>query len=65
MIVYFNIENLFRIYGKGPAHIKEADGGIREFLKFETSSKSFKNLPVKSVTSTVDGIILESIKPRA
>jgi hypothetical protein len=32
---------------------------IQEYLKFETSSKSFKNLPVKNLTSTVDAIILE------
>jgi len=55
---------LHRIYGKGPAQIKDTDTTIREYLKFETSSKSFKTLPVKSISSTVDGIVLESPKAR-
>jgi hypothetical protein len=58
---------LVRVYGKGPHRINsegEVSDLAKEFLKFETSSKSFKALPVKSLTSTVDAIILEPPKPR-
>lgn len=58
---------LVRVYGKGP-HRMNSEGEVsdlaKEFLKFETSSKSFKALPVKSLTSTVDAIILEPPKSR-
>lgn len=60
-------KQLVRVFGKGPARIN-SEGEVadlaKEFLKFETSSKSFKSLPVKSLTSTVDAIILEPPKAR-
>jgi hypothetical protein len=34
---------------------------ILEFLKFESSTKSFKSLPVKIISSTVDAIILNNL----
>ena len=46
-----------KIYGKGPKEID--DSVVEEYLKFESSSKSFKSLPVKSFSSAVDGIILD------
>lgn len=58
---------LVRVYGKGPHRINsegEVSELAKEFLKFETSSKSFKTLPVKSLTSTVDAIILNPPKAR-
>lgn len=58
---------LVRVFGKGPSRLNSdgdgLEGLVKEYLKFETSSKSLKTLPVKSLTSTVDGIILEP--PRA
>lgn len=38
---------------------------MKEFLKFDSSSKTFKPLPVKALTSTVDGIIFEPAKKTA
>eukprot|EP01031_Cornospumella_fuschlensis_P030789 gene30789-37197_t len=48
---------LQRVYGKGPLSLP--NDKIKEFLKFETSSKAFKPLPVKTLSSTVDGVVLE------
>ncbi|RYG62223.1 hypothetical protein EON64_18080, partial [archaeon] len=48
---------LHRVYGKGPLSL--SSDKVKEFLKFETSSKAFKPLPVKALTSTVDGVVLE------
>jgi hypothetical protein len=51
---------LVRIWGKGPNRLAATEGGVvKEFMKFETSSKSFKSLPVKALTSTVDAVIIE------
>ena len=49
-----------KIFGKGPKEL--ADATVSEYLKFESSSKSFKNLPVKSFSSAVDGVIIDSTK---
>ena len=62
--VCVNAGSLVRIYGKGPPTLSEDDRLIKEFLKFETSSKAFKDLPVRSVSSTVDAIVLEPMKTR-
>lgn len=51
-----------KVYGKGPAVLQHGEGSadaIQEFLKFETSSKSFKTLPVTAFSSSVDAVILE------
>jgi hypothetical protein len=42
----------------------EADPLIREFLKFDSSSKSFKPIPTKAVSSTIDAVILEPPKSK-
>ena len=49
-----------KIFGKGPKEL--ADSAVAEYLKFESSSKSFKNLPVKSFSSAVDGVIIDASK---
>eukprot|EP01039_Chlorochromonas_danica_P002764 gene2764-3017_t len=52
---------LLRIYGRGPDTLQLGEGGtnVKSFLKFETSSKAFKPLPVKTLSATVDAIVLE------
>ena len=37
---------------------------VKEFMKFETSSKAFRGLPVRTVSSTVDAIVLQAPKSR-
>jgi hypothetical protein len=56
------VGRLIKAYGRGPSHLTDSDTQIKEFLKFETSSKSFKGIPTKSISSTIDGIILEPAK---
>lgn len=53
------------MFGKGgPGVLSENDSVIKEFLKFETSSKSFKAIPVKTISNTTDAIILEPPKAK-
>ena len=53
---------LMRVYGKGPNRVNEANNYlVSEFLKYETSSKAFKSLPVKSISSAVDAIVLNPL----
>jgi hypothetical protein len=52
-----------KIYGKGPKDITDSTG-VEEYLKFDSSSKSFKNLPVRSLSSAVDAVILDVNKIR-
>ena len=49
-----------KIFGKGPKEL--TDAAVSEYLKFESSSKSFKNLPVRSFSSAVDGVIIDFAK---
>ena len=49
-----------KIFGRGPKEL--VDSTVSEYLKFESSSKSFKNLPVKSFSSAVDGVIIDATK---
>jgi hypothetical protein len=49
-----------KIFGKGPKEL--TDAAVSEYLKFESSSKSFKNLPVRSFSSAVDGVIIDATK---
>ncbi len=60
---YF-VESIIRVYGKGPATLTENDPQIKEYMKFETSSKAFRDLPVRTISSTVDAIILEPPKQK-
>lgn len=65
-VINHNTGNLDKIYGKGPREILVEAGvglGIEEYLKFDSSMKSFKSLPsVRSFSSAVDGFILKARK---
>jgi hypothetical protein len=52
---------LFRIFGKGPKELSDGSLAVQQYLKFETSSKTFKQLHVKSVSSNVDAIVLDAL----
>ena len=48
---------VLKIFGKGPREV--GDVVVEEFLKFDSSSKSFKTLTaVRSFSSAVDGFVL-------
>lgn len=51
----------FKIFGKGPREFTDSSVPIQQFLKFETASKSFKQLHVKTMSSSVDAIILDAV----
>eukprot|EP01040_Poterioochromonas_malhamensis_P004488 gene4488-4811_t len=58
-------KRLVKVFGKGgPGQIADNDVLIKEFLKFETSSKSFKAIPVRAISNTTDAIILEPPKAK-
>lgn len=58
-------ERLVKVFGKGgPGQMTDNDVLIKEFLKFETSSKSFKAIPVRAISNTTDAIILEPPKAK-
>ena len=50
----------FKIFGKGPGEFSEGNIQVQQFLKFETSAKTFKQLHVKSFSSNVDAIVLDT-----
>ena len=52
--------NIVRIYGRGPKVLSESQ--VEEFLKYETSSRSFKALPMKSLGGTADAVSLDPSK---
>jgi hypothetical protein len=49
-----------KIYGRGPKVLSEAL--IEEYYKYETSSKSFRKLPTRSLTSTTDAVAIDPSK---
>jgi hypothetical protein len=49
-----------KIFGRGPRILLEAY--VKTYLKYETSSRSFKQLPSKSITSTTDGVCVDASK---
>jgi hypothetical protein len=53
---------IIKLVGKGPK-IVNADS-IKAFIKFETSTRTFKALPTKSISDTVDAIVIEQAKSR-
>jgi calmodulin-regulated spectrin-associated protein len=52
--------DMVRMVGKGPRILPEQL--IEEYLKYETSSRSFKPLPTKSLTATTDAVALDPAK---
>jgi Microtubule-binding calmodulin-regulated spectrin-associated len=51
---------LRKVFGRGPRVLLEAYA--EEFFKFETSSRSFKPLHTKTVTSTTDAVSVDPAK---
>lgn len=57
--------NVVRIYGIGPKELPSSGAEntlIQGYMKYETASKSFKNIPVKGISNTVDAVILDATK---
>lgn len=54
------VGQVIRIYGRGPKMLGEHQ--IEEYLKYETSSRSFKALPTKSLSGTVDAVSIDPSK---
>ena len=55
------------MYGSGPRELPRAGessvaGVIQGYMKYETSTKSFKVIPVKGVSSAVDAVIIDPAK---
>lgn len=53
----------FRVYGKGPRDFTEDSLAVQQYLKFETSTKAFKQLHVKAISNNVDGVVIEVTGP--
>ena len=51
-------DDLIRIYGKGPKLIKVSQ--IDAFFKYSSSSRSFVDIPSKSITNTTDAISIDT-----
>jgi len=49
--------NAQKIFGRGPRELPTQC--IEDFFKYESSSRSFKKLPVKSLSSTVDAVSID------
>jgi hypothetical protein len=49
-----------KIFGRGPRTLPESVVG--QFLKYESSSRSFKPLPSRSLTSTTDAVSVDAAK---
>lgn len=49
-----------KIYGRGPKQLVGSDQSVAGYLKFETSSKSFKTVHVRGITASVDGVVLDA-----
>lgn len=47
-----------KLHGKGPKSIMEKD--IGSFYKYESSSRSFKEIATKALTATTDAVTLMS-----
>ena len=55
------LDDFFKIFGKGPKEFCEGSIPVVQFLKFETSSKTFKQLHVKSFSGNVDAIVVDAV----
>ena len=53
-------EVVVKIYGRGPKQLVGSDQSVAGYLKFETSSKSFKTVHVRGFTASVDGVVLDA-----
>jgi len=54
------LEAVVKIYGRGPKQLEGSDKSVAGYLKFETSSKSFKSVHVRGFTASVDAVILDA-----
>ena len=50
-----------RVFGKGPKEFSDGSIPVQQFLKFETPSKSFKQIHVKNFSHNVDAFILDAV----
>ena len=61
---YFHINivlgEIFKIFGKGPKII--LSNYVQDYLKYETASRTFKILPTKNLSATVDAIAVDPAK---
>lgn len=48
--------SITKIHGKGPLYISCTSDRIQKFLKYNTGSRAFEDLPTKRITVTTDGI---------
>lgn len=51
-------DRALKLYGEGPAMITP-NSGVLSFYKFDTGSKSFKEIPSRSFTSTTDAVTVQ------
>ena len=58
--VLYVIEVVVKIYGRGPKQLVGSDQSVAGYLKFETSSKSFKTVHVRGFTASVDAVVLDA-----
>ena len=65
ILIFFNVRSYigvyFKIFGKGPKEFSDSSVPVQQYLKFETASKSFKQLHVKTMSSSVDAIIFDIV----
>ena len=54
-----------RVFGKGPKEFTDGSIPVQQFLKFETPSKSFKQIHVKNFSHNVDAFILDAVAFKA
>ena len=54
------IGEIFKIFGKGPKLI--LSNYVQDYLKYETASRTFKILPTKNLSATVDAISVDPAK---
>lgn len=50
----------FRLFGRGPKEFSGEGLPVQQFLKFESSTKAFKQLHVKQMSANVDAIVVDA-----